>query len=244
MRARRSAWLSFGLLVIASGCVRRYPQPSPDEPHADVQIRVVHHQEIAPRYDESVRIDGYPVSFGEDGVGVRQTTMRLQPGPVDWSFSTDFFHEVTTWQTQTYWQSQSYVCGSGRYGPQYCSRSVPMTRTVPVTVRVPDGGCTTGMRGAPLAGAVYLVQYEFVANGICQATCQRLLAGPGGATVAMPCGAGEPIPDVVVPPAAYVDAPMSAVPSASEFPEEPTSGGEILVPAPSSSGASGLAAPN
>ncbi|MFO0686950.1 MAG: hypothetical protein U0234_33105 [Sandaracinus sp.] len=241
MHARRSALIGLVLLAGASGCVRRYPQPSPEEPHADVQIRVVHHQELAPRYDESVQIDGYAVSFGEAVPGVRQTTMRVRPGPADWAFSTDFFHEVTTWQTQTYWQSQSYVCGSGRYGPQYCSRSIPMTRTVPVTVRVPDGGCTTGMMQTPLAGAVYLVQYELVANGICQATCQRLLAGPGGTTVAMPCGAGEPIPQTVVPPAAYVDAPMTSAPYASEFPEEATSGGEI-VPAPSTA-ASGLAAP-
>jgi hypothetical protein len=236
--------LALAMPVLAVGCFHGYPQPGLEEPHADVQIRVVHHAEIGPQYDERVQIAGYDVSFTETAGGLRQTTLRVRPEAAEWSFQTDFYHPVTTWQTQTYWQSQSYMCGSTRYGPQYCSRSVPMTRTVPITVRVPDGGCATAMPQTPLAGAVYLVQYEFVANGVCQATCQRLLAGPGGSLLATECGGNEPIPDGVVPPAAVVDAPMTRVPSSSEFGDEPTSGGEI-VPAPStgSSGASLLGAP-
>jgi len=236
--------------LVGLGCVRGYPQPSLDEPHADIQIRVVHHTEITPEYDEQVRIGEYGVSFTETMAGVRQTTMRVRPEPLEWTFQTDFYHSVTTWQTQTYWQSQSYLCGSSRYGPQYCSRSVPMTRTVPVTVHVPDGGCGTRMVQTPLAGAVYLVQYEFIANGACQATCQRLVSGPNGALMAMECGANEPIPDGLVPPGAVVDAPLASRPPTAEFPEEPTSGGEVVPAAPpsytgpsSSSGASSLGAP-
>ncbi len=230
--------------LFALGCVRGYPQPSIDEPHADIQIRVVHHAEISPEYDEQVRIQSYGVSFTESHAGVRQTTLRVRPEATAWTFQTDFFHSVTTWQTQTYWQSQSYLCGSTRYGPQYCSRSVPMTRTVPVTVHVPDGGCSTDMEQIPLAGAVYLVQYEFIANGVCQASCQRLIAGPNGALLATACGASEPVPDGVVPPSAFVDAPLSAPPQATEFPSGSTSGGEVL-PAPPASytGASSLGAP-
>jgi hypothetical protein len=218
--------------LAAVGCVRAYPQPAIDEPHADVQIRVVHHQELGPQWDESVRIAGYGVALTGTQPGVRQATLRVRPEPAEWLFQTDFFHPVTTWQTQTYWQTQSYLCGSSRYGPQYCSRSIPMTRTVPITVHVPDGGCGTSMVQTPLAGAVYLVQYELVANGVCRASCQRLLEGPGGALVATECGANEPIPDTVVPPAAVIDAPLSGTPSSSEFPDEPTSGGEVTVPAP------------
>lgn len=224
---RSLALLALALALTAPGCVRGYPQPAIDEPHADVQIRVVHHAEIAPQYDEDVRIASYAVHFTETTAGVRQTTLRVRPEPTEWTFQTDFYHPVTTWQTQTYWQSQSYLCGSSRYGPQYCSRSVPMTRTVPVTVRVPDGGCAASLPQTPLAGAVYLVQYEFIANGVCRATCQRLLAGPGGSLLAGECGANEPIPDEAVPPAAYVDVPLSAVPASTEFPEDGTSGGEV-----------------
>jgi hypothetical protein len=225
-------------LVLASGCVHRYPQPSLDEPHADVQIRVVHHVELGPAFDEHVRIDDYDVTFGESAPGVRQTTMRVRPQAATWSFETDFYHPITTIQPQTYWQSQSYLCGSSRYGPQYCSRSVPVTRMVPVTVRVPDGGCSTAMPQTPLAGAVYLVQYELIGNGACRATCQRLVAGPGGSPLAVECGAGEPMPEASVPPSGYVDAVMNGTPSQSEFPEEvlPTgtagsSGGEVVIPA-------------
>jgi hypothetical protein len=238
--------LALSLALCGAGCVRGYPQPALDEPHADIQIRVVHHAEITPEYDEAARIGEYGVSFTETAAGVRQTTLRVRPEPTVWSFQTDFYHSVTTWQTQTYWQSQSYLCGSTRYGPQYCSRSVPMTRTVPVTVHVPDGGCSTAMPQTPLAGAVYLVQYEFIANGVCQATCQRLLANPAGGLGAVECGASEPIPDSPVPPSAFVDAPLGSDPSTSEFPDEPTSGGEVTVPAPpatSSTPASILGAP-
>lgn len=243
--ARSLIVLSLSLAMLGAGCVRGYPQPAIDQPHADVQIRVVHHTEISPEFDEQVRIATYGVSFSETAGGVRQTTLRVRPEPTEWSFETNFFHSVTTWQTQTYWQSQSYLCGSSRYGPQYCSRSVPMTRTVPVTVHVPDGGCSTSMPQTPLAGAVYLVQYEFIANGACQATCQRLLAGPGGGLLATECGVSEPIPDGLVPAAAYVDVPLGGRPDSSEFPEETTSGGEVAVPAPTSSarGASLLGAP-
>lgn len=242
------------LLVIAaatSGCVRAYPQPAVDEPHADVQIRLVHHQELGPEFDERVRIGEWGVQMSESVPGVRQGTLRVRPEPTVWSFETEFFHSVTTWQTQTYWQSQSYMCGSSRYGPQYCSRSVPVTRTVPVTVRIPDGGCSTTLPHDPIAGAVYLVQYELAGNGVCQASCQRLLAGPGGQLLATPCGPGEPIPTSVVPGGA-TDAPLAAPPSAYELPESAaptstptTSGGEIVVPAPppADSGASSLGAP-
>lgn len=230
------------LALVAVGCVRGYPQPAIDEPHADVQIRVVHHQELGPAYDEQVQIAGYGVHFTETTMGVRQTTLRVRPEPTEWTFATDFYHPVTTWQTQTYWQTQSYLCGSTRYGPQYCSRQVPMTRTVPVTVHVPDGGCSTAMPQTPLAGAVYLVQYELVANGVCQASCQRLLESASGGLEAVPCGPGEPVPDAVVPPGAYVDAPLGAIPAGTEFPDESTSGGESAPPPPAtSSGGSGAA---
>jgi hypothetical protein len=244
-RSLPALWLGLSAALFAVGCVRGYPQPAIDEPHADVQIRVVHHAELTPEYDEQVRIASWGVNFTETAGGVRQTTLRVRPEPTQWSFQTDFFHSVTTWQTQTYWQSQSYLCGSTRYGPQYCSRSVPMTRTVPVTVHVPDGGCSAALPQTPLAGAVYLVQYEFVANGVCQASCQRLLQNPSGGLGAVECGVNEPVPDAPVPPGAFIDAPLSGEPSGTEFPEEPTSGGETVVPAPPSgtTGASILGAP-
>jgi hypothetical protein len=238
------------LLVLAGlgGCVRRYPQPSMEQPHADVQIRVIHHAEVTPQFDETVRIDGYEVAFSEGAPGVRTTTMRVQPQATLYEFSTEFFHTITNWVPQTYWQSQSYLCGSGRYGPQYCSRSYPVTRMVPITTRIPDGGCETSLSQTPLAGGVYLVQYEFVAPGVCQATCQRLVAGPNGSMLATECGSGEPMPADVIPPSAVIDSPLSTTPSADEFGDgdfSQTSGGESppTTASASSSAASQLGAP-
>ena len=67
--------------LAGSGCVRAYPQPSIDEPHADVQVRVVHHQELGPEYDERVRIAEWAVRVAPLSPGVQQTTMRVRPEP-------------------------------------------------------------------------------------------------------------------------------------------------------------------
>ena len=76
---------------------------------------------------------------------------------------------------QTHYDTQRYQCGYTRSGPRYCTRQVPYTRPVTVTHRVSDGGCNTLLDQSPLAGATYLVQYEFAGVGQCRATGQRLV---------------------------------------------------------------------
>jgi hypothetical protein len=77
---------------------------------------------------------------------------------------------------------------------------------------------------APLAGGVYLVQYEFMSAGACRATCQRLLAGSDGSLLATECGPGEPPTTGSIPDAAAQSARSSVG----------TSGGETTTSTPRS----------
>jgi hypothetical protein len=182
------------------GCVRGYNPPDIHDPHADVEIRIVHHSSPAPLFEEQTLIDGEAVSFAEEGGGTARTTVRVRPQPTAYDFVTNFYHYETRVVPQTYYETERYACGyHPRSGTQWCTRSVPRTRMVNVTTRVDDASCTTRMDQTPLAGAVYLVQYEFMANGVCRATCQRLLSGADGSLLATACGSGEPATTGSVP---------------------------------------------
>ncbi len=222
--------LLFGLVgsalaLGATGCVKRYSQPSPEEPHADVQIRVVHHTTLGTDMEEIVTINGEAVTLSDGAGGVREGTMRVRPEAIQYGFETEFFHNVVSQEWRTYYETQRYQCGYNRSGPVYCTRSVPQQRLVTVTTRVSDGGCGTLLDQQPLAGAVYLVQYEFAAAGQCQASCQRLLQDANGQLQATSCGAGEPPTTSPFPPSAgYVSEVVPAGQATSG-----TSGGETLL---------------
>jgi hypothetical protein len=206
----------------SSGCVRRYSQPSPEEPHADVQIRVVHHATLGTDVDEIVTINGEAVSLGAGSGGVRQATMRVRPEAVQYGFETEFYHFITTQQWRTVYDTQRYQCGYNRSGPVWCTRQVPRQQLVNVTQRVSDGGCGTTLDQTPLAGAVYLVQYEFAGVGQCQATCQRLVQDASGQMMATACGVTEPAPPSPFPPSqGYVSEVVSSGGQATSGGEQP-----------------------
>jgi len=221
-RRMRLALLALSLAAASSvGCVRRYSQPSPEEPHADVQIRVVHHATLGTNVEEIVTINGEAVTLGEGGGGVRQGTMRVRPEGLQYGFETEFYHFITTQEWRTVYDTQRYQCGYNRSGPVYCTRQVPRQQLVTVTNRVSDGGCGAALDQVPMAGAVYLVQYEFAGVGQCQATCQRLVQGANGQMMATQCGAAEPAPPSPFPPSSgYVSevVPAGGVTSGGEQP--------------------------
>jgi hypothetical protein len=215
--------LALGALA-AGGCVRRYSQPSAEEPHADVQIRVVHHATLGANVDELVTINGEAVTLGQAGPSVRQGTMRVRPEGLQYGFETEFYHFIQTQEWRTVYDTQRYQCGYNRQGPVYCTRQVPRQQLVTVTNRVSDGGCGAALDQVPLAGAVYLVQYEFAGVGQCQASCQRLVQDASGQMQATACGVTEPQPASPFPPSAgYVS---EVVPTGQAG---ATSGGEAVM---------------
>jgi hypothetical protein len=213
------------LALLGAGCVHGYPQPSLDEPHAEVRIRVTHHDEPGPLFEEPIRMGPFDVSLAEVEPGVREGAMRVRAEPIVWTFRTRYYHWATRTSRELAWQAPAVPPSSSPLGP-----APPMPAPVPVTdsrsqpVRVWDGGCWTNMPQRPLAGAAYLVEYDFVGFHDCRASCQRLLPGPNGGLRAIACGEDEPAPDASVPPADLLSrAPASLnEPTAGETDTTPT----------------------
>ncbi|MCX7808050.1 MAG: hypothetical protein N2515_05540, partial [Deltaproteobacteria bacterium] len=147
-----------GLALLGQACIKSYSQPKPDEPHARVHVRVVHHAALGPQLDELVTINGEALTLNQVGPGTKQTTVRVRPEATRYGFETEYFHTVVTQEWQTYNDIERYQCGyNPRTGPVWCTRTVPRQRLATVERRVSDGGCSTVLDQQPLAGAEYLL---------------------------------------------------------------------------------------
>ncbi len=67
-----------------------------------------------------------------------------------------------------------------------------MTRTVTERAHVTDAACQASVPHLPMAGAIYLVQFDFYAHRSCAVRCFRQVDRPGGELELLPCGPGEP----------------------------------------------------
>ncbi|MCC6875689.1 MAG: hypothetical protein IT378_15385 [Sandaracinaceae bacterium] len=184
------------ILLAASGCVHRYVEPAPTEPHALVHIRMQHHTAPGPRLDLALRLDGYALDVTPMAYSVPSTrTIRVRPVPAVLRFRSHFFHSETRLQHTT--RTESYACGSytsgyGRYSStqtRYCTRQVPEQRWVTVTVT--DGLCDAQGGIEPRVGASYLLHYDFYGHGNCNVRCFRQLYEPSGSFRLVPCGSPE-----------------------------------------------------
>ena len=182
--------VSFAALcaALATGCVRRYEEPTAAEPHALVKFRFLHHVTYRTSLAEILRLDGYDVAIPA-GVPTeaRLRAVRVRPRPSEYRFAVEYFHTVTStrWETRT----ETYSCGTVS-SPQTCTRTV--TQPVTHTDHVTDASCEARLSHLPLAGGVYLVQYDFYGDQACSVSCFRQLDRPGGEFQLVPCGAGEP----------------------------------------------------
>ena len=211
------------MAVMASalgGCVRHYREPSLGEPHALVRVRIVRHSWAGPMIDESVRLGSYAISMPREGPEPSIRAVRVRPELAEWRFETNFFHIEQRPQLETY--RESYSCGSQTSYSGGHSHSQPRTcyrtrsRTVYRTVQVPHASCRTGLRHLPMAGAAYLIEYDFMGDGQCTAQCFRQIPQPGGRFRLLPCGAAEPpatSPVAAAPSPTPRVAPRSATPA-------------------------------
>ncbi|MEQ8455991.1 MAG: hypothetical protein RLO52_35575 [Sandaracinaceae bacterium] len=210
---RALVWLIAALGgTVASGCVRHYQEPAVSEPHAVVRIRTIRHRWAGPMLDETVRLNAYAITMPPAGPGPTTHALRVRPEPAMWRFGTDFYHLEQRSRLETY--QESYSCGTSSY-PQTCTRT--QTRTAYYTAHVTDAACQGVVQHEPLAGAAYLLQYEFYDHGHCTASCFRQLSSPSGEFQLIPCGPNEP--------------PAYATPASMALPRAPhaaprTSGGE------------------
>lgn len=210
MRPLLSLLIAFFALSLVPGCVRRFEEARPDEPHAIVKIHIVHHTLSGPQLSQRAQWNGHDVAVPWGAAGVSREglrAVRVRPEPARWSIDTEYFHLVTRMAMQTVYRPESYSCGtttigSGQYArsmPRTCTRQVPEQRLVTVVDHITDGACSQALAHTPIAGAVYLLQYDYYGPGHCSAQCLRQLRAPDGSFRLVPCGAGEPPPESSFP---------------------------------------------
>jgi hypothetical protein len=184
------------IAALCAGCVHRYTEPAITEPHAIVRLRMVRHAWAGPELDEAVRLNGYAIDVPPGMPGASTRALRVRPELTHWQFRTRFFHRVT--QPVTRLVTERYACGSTRSGygsssytsTQYCSRTV--TRTDYVTRQVVDAQCGSSDGHRPVAGGLYILQYDFFGHERCTLRCLRQIPQPGGTFTLVPCGPNEP----------------------------------------------------
>src|SRR5690606_14949474 len=101
------------------------------------------------------------------------------PEPALWRMETTFFHTIMVPTTETY--TERVACGTSysSYGSsrvsqtRYCSRT--RYRHVMRPRRVTDATCTGLLQHTPLAGAAYIVQFDFYGHEQCRLRCFRQL---------------------------------------------------------------------
>ncbi len=193
-------------LLSLSACVRRFEEARPDEPHAIVKVRIVHHARPGPQLDQSVRWSGYDVRVEElvptPGGPSRETlrVIRMRPELGEWRFAARYFHTVTRRQMETRYRSESYSCGTETAGygtstyqrTRTCTRQVPYQEWVTHTDHITDGGCTSASTHRPLAYGIYLMQFDYYGDDRCTLQCFRQIPAADGTFTLLPCGAGEP----------------------------------------------------
>lgn len=160
-----SRYLSFPLIAFAAltACRPVYREPSVNEPHAVVKVRIRHHATPGPRMQQIVRLDEESVPFETQTFAV-----RVRPKPSTFELGTVFSH--VTPQIRTRQVSESYACGSSYGGgTRYCTRYRTETYTDYVTVI--DATCDRRLQLLPRVSETYLLQYDFYANDECSLKC-------------------------------------------------------------------------
>ena len=211
------------ILATATGCVRRYSEPAPNEPHALVRIRVVHHTVGGPQLEETVRLNGYAIDMPPVPATAPATwAVRVRPEATTWRFGTTFFHIQHRQVLRTH--TRQVPCGTttGGYGrstytqTRYCSQTEQRWETV--AERIVDAACDASSMHLPQVGGAYILQYDYYGHGQCTAQCLRQIPAPDGVSFRlMPCGASEP-PGIVGP-----MPPLPALTSGGEAPPLPRS---------------------
>jgi hypothetical protein len=178
---------------LSSGCVRQYEPPRPDQPHAIVKVRRTYDRPSGPLLREVINIGEYR-AFERSGVPLEAPgtdAILVHPGPASWTFAASFFHNESRMVSETYYEQQpyteteSYSCGTGT-SYQSCTRtvthyrSVAKTRWVTKTVEVTDGHCEVPVAHQAETDHLYIVQFHYLDNDVCQAECYEQVRSPSG----------------------------------------------------------------
>jgi len=189
------------LPVVALGLVacapRLYVPPSAAEPHAELTLRVLHHEVSGVSLDYQVLVGEFELPLGAASVGQSSSLtrhVRVRPESEPWRFRTHFFHRET--RMVTVFENERVPCGTQRTGygrgartsTRYCQRTVQRRRLRTTTVT--DGRCEAHLQLTPQAAERYVVQYDYYGHGACRARCFVRSPGVGGHFSLRPCAQG------------------------------------------------------
>jgi hypothetical protein len=201
----------FGLSALAAtllSCVSAYRPPTPTEPHATVKVRRVYETTPGARLDESCSVDGHPAlqeSVATNLVGPpRSGAFLMHPKAAKVELRGAFSHQENRTVQESYTEqvpytdTESYSCGTAT-SFRTCTRTVTRYRsdtkyrTVTKLVDVGDGNCSRELWLQPAAEHVYLIDFTYRDNGVCEAVCiEQVAIRSDGSFDSQPC----PVPPV------------------------------------------------
>lgn len=197
--------------LFACACTPSYEPPHADQPHALLKLRRTYEVVAGTGLSEQVKVDEHGALQTSTRASVarvaRMDSILVHPLPATFSVGNNFFHPETRFVQESYQEPQttyvqeSYSCSSG-FGTTMtyttCYRTVPQTtyqtkyRTVWRTVDVSDGYCSTNLRFAPKDGHIYLLQYTYHHDSVCDLSCFEQVQGENGGFKNLKCPAAPP----------------------------------------------------
>lgn len=201
---------SVGALLLTAACrPPAYRPPAEHEPHAILKVRHVVHRQGGPQYGSHVTLGGHGIdertiaSLEEGSEGSHTFHLRVRPEPAPLVIGGASFHTEQRMVTRYRTVTESYTCYQQQctgYGTsRSCSqvaRTCTRTKQEPYqaweTVRVNDDVCEAGTQFAPRAGATYLVQFDYLGEDECRATCFEQVPQPYGEFEMRPCPVPPP----------------------------------------------------
>ena len=186
----------FGVFVISggllTGCVTLYHPPGPEEAHGAIKIRRTYEKQAGASLNEVVLVDTNQAYRKSRARVLASETLvdvvRVRPGTSEIIFQAGFSHPETKLVTETYTtqvpysSTETYNCGSsGEY--RTCTRSTTRhrsetrTRTVNRLVQVSDGDCKKSVRFDVIDQGIYLLEFTYRDNRVCQLSCYQQLPG-------------------------------------------------------------------
>ena len=187
-QGRRPFWraaLTFAAVAATLGaCHPQYRPPALNEPHAMMKVRIAYHAADGPNLRQLVLINNHvaDVPLPPSLPGDIARAVPVSPVATTVELRSIFFHTAITQQMVT----ESYSCGTGT-AMRTCTRSV--WRTVPV--EIVHAACSRTLSTTPQAGAIYLLQYDYLGPDACTLACFREDPQPDGSFRHTPC---EPAP--------------------------------------------------
>jgi hypothetical protein len=181
--ARASAYVAVALFGVA--CLPAYKPPTADQPHAVVKLRRVYENHAGTHLEELVAVNDHR-ALSETSLAqvsaARTDAILAHPEPASWEVRGTFYHTEQKYVREPYYvqepysTTESYNCGTMN-SYRTCSRSVTRYRSVTKyrnvwkTVRVNDAACSASIAHVPRQDAVYLLQYTYQTNRVCNLRC-------------------------------------------------------------------------